>query len=298
MKYRQIMLLTIVLALAGTAGADYAFQGGDAATINVADSILDIVFISDTSGSMYDDMDSISASITAALEDMDCPLGDIYVRANLLGIGGTRGSFTPTVAGYLNALYDPNPTLIQNHSEDNGPAATDVINYYDWESSPGTTFAGQNYFKAVVSIGDEGVEDGWETGPSGETYQINSLDHQAGVAANQAAIANDVFLFMWQGTPWPSYGGSGTQIEAIYTAMATGGSMTYNGTTYVYGATGGTYIYAPADGEVGAQLESLFCTAGSGGVDPVVPVPGAFLLGGLGLAVSSWKLRRRKEFLS
>ena len=31
---------------------------------------------------------------------------------------------------------------------------------------------------------------------------------------------------------------------------------------------------------------------------PVVPVPGAFLLGGLGLAFSSWRLRRRKELLN
>ncbi|MBN2133017.1 MAG: hypothetical protein JW741_26190 [Sedimentisphaerales bacterium] len=272
---RKLLAISIALALGTASSAAYDFQGGDAADMASADSILDIVFISDTSASMSDDIDNISNSIQAALNNMDCPLGDIWVRANLFGIGGTRSAFTPSVANYLNGLYSPDPSYAHNHSEDVAPAATDVITLYNWDPSAAT--GGQNYFEAVVTIGDEGTDNGWP---------VNASDYATAFTANQTAIANGVFLFAWQGSPY--YGGSYEPIRDLFTAMAEGGPLG----GYTYGATGGAYIYDPGAAGVQGTLEQLFCTAGSGGTDRI-PAPGAVLLGSIGIGLVGWMRRRR-----
>ena len=272
---RKLFVILIVLPIGTAANAAYDFEGGDAANMGSANSILDIAFISDTSPSMNDDIDNISNAIQAALNNMNCPKGDIWVRANLLGIGGTRAAFSPTVASYLNGLYAPDPALVHNHSEDVGPAATDVVDLYNWD--PAVAVAGQAYYKAVVTIGDEGTENGWP---------VDAADYAAAFTANQAAISNSVFLFAWQGSPW--YASSYEPIRDLFTVMAEGGALG----GYTYGATGGAYIYDPGAAGVQATLEQLFCTAGSGG-QSTVPDPGALLLGSLGMGLVGW-MRRRK----
>ena len=57
---RKLPTILIVLAVGTLVNAAYDFQGGDAADMASADSILDVVFISDTSPSMNDDIDNIS----------------------------------------------------------------------------------------------------------------------------------------------------------------------------------------------------------------------------------------------
>jgi len=273
MKKLFVILIALVIGTAANGATKY---GGDAASAAVADSILDIVFVMDTSGSMNDDMANIQASIDLALDNMDCPKGDIYVKARFFGINGTYGTlFNENMRSWV---LGQGETPLTNHLEDNGPAVIDMVNYYDWDPSMAT--ASQKYFKAVVTIGDEGTENGWEP-------LMDAADYAVAYQANQLCIAEDVFLFAWQGTPWPGYPTSGPLIQDLFTAMAEGGALA----GYTYGATGGAYIYDPGAAGVQATLEQLFCVAGSGGI--TVPAPGALLLGSLGMGLVGW-MRRRK----
>jgi len=270
---RKLLVILIVLVIAATANAATKY-GGDADSAAAADSILDIVFVMDTSGSMNDDMANIQANIDAALANMECPKGDIYVKARFFGINGTYGTlFNENMMIWVSGQ---GKTPLTNHLEDNGPAVIDMVNYYDWDPLMAT--GSQKYFKAVVTIGDEGTENGWV---------VDAADYDVAYQANQLCIAEDVFLFAWQGTPWPSYPTSGPLVTELFTAMAEGGTVG----GYTYGATGGAYIYDPGAAGVQATLEELFCVAGSGGV--VVPAPGALLLGSLGMGLVGW-MRRRK----
>ena len=253
--------------------------GGDAANQASADSVLDIVFASDTSGSMGDEISAISTNIVNALANMNCPKGDIWVRARLMGITGTSSGtqFDETVKNYVQAVSG---TPLSDHSEDNGPAVVDLVNYYDWNDD---TTAAQKYFKAVVTVGDEGTENGWG---------VDAADWAIAQTANASAIANDVFLFAWQGSPY--YADSGPVIKNLYEKMAEGGTQDYAGVTYTFGATGGSYTDLASVSDFQAELERLFCVAGSGG--NVVPEPTTLaiwsVLGALGM-ISGWRRRRR-----
>jgi len=264
------LLAPALLGIAFNANATLVI-GGDAVNQASASSILDIVFAIDTSSSMADDISSIGVKARTVIENLSCPTTDCYVRARFMGIAGVSGIFNETVRNYV---LDKGGTPVSNNSEDNGPAVTDLVNYYDWATDAGP---GQKNYWAVVTIGDEGTENG---------SPVNQSDWDAAYIANQAAKSKGVFLFSWVADD-PFAG-----VPDLFRTMATGGS----GGGYTFADTGGAYISGPLTNvTVDQQLEDILCLAGSGGTggNGTVPEPASMVLAGLGLSALAMTRRRR-----
>lgn len=261
--FKKCMLLGALSAASVAASASF-LEGGDASSQADADSILDIVFVIDTSGSMRDDIDDIGTFAQDLVTNLECPDIDVWVRATFMGITGTRGIFDQTVRGYVQGLGE---TPLSNSSEDNGPAVTDLATYFNWNDD---STAGQDYFKAIVTIGDEGTENG---------YPVTQADWDAAYLANQTAIAEEVLLFSLVTDPYPD-------VPEVFGAMATGGT----GGGYTFGDAGGTLTeFVRGNDSLRNDVEAIICTAaggGTGGNDPCdtkVPEPATTLLFALGL---------------
>lgn len=269
MKKVVVFLILSLFLLSGNAFAAF-ITGGDAGSIEEATSILDIVFVSDTSASMNDEMAFISTNIQSIVNDIDCPDCDVFIRATLLGINGTFGLFNQTTRSYVYNATSPHTYGITAHSEDNAPAVTDMVNYYLWDDA--SSFASdQNYYKAIVTIGDEGTYDG---------YPVNSADWAAALVANQAAIADEIMVFSLIGTAWPAYSADAPNRNAVFTALAVGGANPYGGPAL--GNTGGAAYLTTSD-TLEADLEAILCRAASGGNTDPIPEPATLFLFGTGL---------------
>ncbi|WDP91256.1 MAG: PEP-CTERM sorting domain-containing protein [Desulfobacter sp.] len=266
-KFLLLMVIFgVILGLSGSASALYV-TGGDAASQADADDVLDIVFAFDTSGSMYDELNAVIGSIERIVTSINCPDCDVWVRATLMGITSdyTMGE---NVRDYV---YGVGGTPVSNHSEDNGPAVTDLVNYFNWNDD---TTADQDYYKAIVTIGDEGTENG------AGVYQD---DWDAAYAANQAADAAGIMVFSILGTPFTA------AAEGVFSAMAIGGT----GGGHTFADTGGTFVKTSSN-TIEQDIEDIICTAGGGGTGNEIPEPGTMILFGLGLLGFAGYSRRRK----
>ena len=278
-KYRALLTAGLLGLLLPNQSISATVTGGDAVDMASADVLLDIAFVIDTSGSMADEASQINTTMGNIINNLDCPECNVWVRADFYGIDGTWGGlFNEDMDNITGNTAD----TITNHSEDNAPAVTDMINFYSYWGNDDSTVT-QDYYKAIVTIGDEGTEDGYE--PSG----VDQADWDAAFVANQLAISNDFMIFSLTGTPWSSYSWDELNRDKIFEAMAIGGI----GGGHTFGNTGGTFAKTTSS-TLELDIEYIICTAAGGGNE--IPEPATMLLFGTGLAgLVGSRLRRNKK---
>jgi len=171
---------------------------------------LDIVFVMDTSGSMFDEAAALCNNISQVVFDLG-GLG-IVVNPSFLGItanpSGTFPCLTDNVSNLLGPAV-PGGSDMLDDSEDWGPATAVVADRFPW--TPGA-------IRVIVPISDEGAQDGDPcSDPGGDRDAITN--------AIAIANANSVIVSPISGT------GSDACVITLATDLATAtGGMTFAST--------------------------------------------------------------------
>ncbi|MFC6100010.1 vWA domain-containing protein [Olivibacter domesticus] len=156
---------------------------------------VDLVIVIDTSGSMKDEAQALSAAISAAVEQAksDCPSD---LRVDYLGIEGTfeNTKFDETVRSYLTQKVGVDAASLKSRvrkslanagaNEDGARAVEDVSEHYDWR---------EGAERSIFLLQDESLDAG------------DMVVTPAGIKANNNAIAtaikNEVKVHTYLGTP-------------------------------------------------------------------------------------------------
>lgn len=141
---------------------------------------VDIVFVFDTSGSMHDEGLSLCSVVDTVVQNIRDD--GFTVTYNVWAITSWSASYFPCIT---TSVRDEFTGEISNHSEDWGPATSDISTMYPWESG---------YTRVIVPISDECPENGGSSTSSADTAAIT----QAILDAN----ANSVKVFPIVGSPW------------------------------------------------------------------------------------------------
>lgn len=244
-------LLAVSVATSGVQAS--SLTGGNASGPTTAATLVDILFAIDTSGSMGTDATLISNAAASAITNLNCP-EPVWARARFMGI---RGTWSGTVFDETSdsVITGAGGTVTHDSSEDNAPVVTNLI------ATPalfaGPAVAGQRYFKGIVTIGDEGLENG---------SPVDQADYDAGKTANAAAISSNTLIFSIISNPG-TYPGA---IEA-FTALAEG-NATLGG--HQFFPTGGFALQVGSGTNFQTELQRIICaTAGGGGTTGPVEVP-------------------------
>lgn len=171
-----------------------------------ATTLVDLVILIDTSGSMSDEAQALSDAADAAIQAAraSCPS---ELEVYWLGIEGTwpGTNFDQSYRDYLNNLPGPLPPLVGTPGdlEDGAAAIQDIANHFNWQ--PGAA-------RIIFYLGDEGLEGG---------DPQNAADT---IAANTAIAAANT-----EGVTVHMYAGSGiaanTSAEYALVASSTGGDF-------------------------------------------------------------------------
>ena len=278
-RMRRLIAVLVAGSLAVSGVQAASLTGGNATSPTTATTLVDIVFAIDTSGSMGGSASAISSAAAAAITNLNCPQ-PVWARARFIGILGT---WSGTVFDERSdtVITGAGGTVTHNSSEDNGPIVTNLI------ATPalfgGPAFAGQRYFKGIVTIGDEGLENG---------SPVDQADYDAGKIANAAAIASNTLVFSIIANP-----GSVPGALEAFTALAEG-NATLGG--HQFFPTGGFALQVGSGTNFQTELQRIICQTAGGGGTPTGPVDiptlseWMLIVLSLMLAASAMYVRRRR----
>ena len=142
---------------------------------------VDIVFVFDTSGSMYDEGQSLCSVVDTVVQDIQDD--GFTVRYNVWAITSWYSYRFPCITDSVRNNFTGE---LSNHMEDWGPATSDISTMYPWEAG---------YTRVIVPLSDECPENG---------DGCYASDTAAITQAITDANANNVKVFPIVGSPWRS----------------------------------------------------------------------------------------------
>ena len=144
---------------------------------------VDIVFVFDTSGSMYDEGKSLCSVVGDVVQNIQDD--GFTVRYNVWAIytSWSSSNFPCITSSVMNEFTGE----LSNHNEDWGPATSDISTMYPWEAG---------YTRVIVPLSDECPENGGSSASTSDTAAISQ--------AISDANANNVKVFPIVGSPWRS----------------------------------------------------------------------------------------------